>query len=125
MASVVLPNETSPVTVFGPAAGWRVADLRELWRYRELLANLAWRDVTVRYKQTVFGAAWAVIQPAMLMAVCTLVFHRLAGVAAGDLPYPLFVFTGLLTWTFFAAAVANAGNSLVNSERLVTKVYFP
>jgi lipopolysaccharide transport system permease protein len=106
-------------------SGWRVLDLGELWRYRELLFFLVWRDVTVRYKQTVLGAAWAILQPLMMMVVFTIFFSRLAGVPSDGLPYPLFAFAGLLPWTFFASAVAFAGNSVVNSERLITKVYFP
>lgn len=122
------PAEAAPplrVTRIRPESGWRFLDLRELWRYRELLLFLAWRDVVVRYKQTALGAAWAVLQPLMMMAVFTIFFSRLAGVPSAGIAYPLFAFAGLLPWTFFATAVAFAGHSVVNSERLVTKVYFP
>src|SRR5881396_2710854 len=98
---------------------------KELWAYRELVGFLIWRDVKVRYKQTVLGVAWAVIQPLTTMLVFTLFLGRLGAVPSGDLPYPLFVYAGLLPWTFFATAVANAGNSVVGSERLITKIYFP
>src|SRR5262245_2643101 len=105
--------------------GWRLINVGELFRYRELLWFLAARDVKVRYKQTLLGAAWAVLQPAMMMIVFTVFLGRLARVPSADLPYPLFVYAGLLPWTFFATAVANAGNSVVGSERLITKIYFP
>src|SRR5207245_2234688 len=114
-----------PEFVLRPPRGWQLINLRELWHFRELLYFLTWRDVKVRYKQTVLGAAWAVLQPAMMMVVFTIFFGRMAGVPSGDLPYPLFVYAGLLPWTFFATAVANAGNSVVGSERLITKIYFP
>lgn len=114
-----------PETVIRPAGGWRVVDVGELWRFRELLFFLVWRDVKVRYKQTVLGVAWAVLQPLMMMAVFTVFFGRLAGLPSGDVPYPLFVLAGLLPWTFFATSLASAGNSVVASERLITKIYFP
>jgi lipopolysaccharide transport system permease protein len=100
-------------------------NVAELWKFRELLAFLVWRDVKVRYKQTLLGAAWAVLQPAMMMVVFTVFFARMARVPAGDLPYPLFVYAGLLPWTFFSTSIANAANSVVGSERLITKIYFP
>ena len=104
--------------------GWTSLGLRELWSYRELLYFLTWRDIKVRYKQTFLGAAWALLQPAFMMLIFTLVFGRLAGVSGG-IPYPLFALAGLVPWTFFANAVANSGNSLVHNVQLVTKVYFP
>src|SRR5436189_1233171 len=112
-------------TVITSGGGWQAVNVSELWRFRELLGFLVWRDVKVRYKQTVLGAAWAVLQPAMLMVVFTIFFSHMAGASSGDLPYPLFVYAGLLPWTFFATAVTNAGNSVVGSERLITKIYFP
>lgn len=101
--------------------------LRELWRYRELLYFLTWRDVKIRYKQTALGAAWAILQPVMTMIVFSLLFGRLAGMESrtGGVPYPIYVFAGLLPWTFFAATLANSGNSVVGSANLITKVYFP
>jgi lipopolysaccharide transport system permease protein len=113
------------LTVILPPARWQWVNARELWQYRELLGLLAWRDVKVRYKQTLLGAAWAVLQPALMMVVFTVFFGRMAGVSSGDLPYPLFAYAGLLPWTFFATSIANAGNSVVGSERLITKIYFP
>ncbi len=121
------PAETPP-TVLLPPRGWRLPDVGELWRFHELIFFLAWRDVKVRYKQTLLGAAWAVLQPALMMVVFTIFFSRMARVTTdgfSEAEYPLFVFAGLLPWTFFATAVSNAGNSVVGSERLVTKVYFP
>jgi lipopolysaccharide transport system permease protein len=112
-------------TLIRPAAGWQILNLVELWRYRDLLLMLTWRDISVRYKQTVLGVAWAILQPAAMMAVFAVVFGRLAKLPSGDVPYPLFVFAGLLPWTFFATAVTNAAHSVVENERLVTKVYFP
>jgi lipopolysaccharide transport system permease protein len=118
------PAEDPPVTVIERRPGWRIVDLGEIWAYRELLAFLAWRDVKVRYKQTVLGAAWAVLQPLATMIVFSLFFNRMAS-SSSDVPYPLFVFAGLLPWTFFANAVSSAGQSLIGSQSLVTKVYFP
>lgn len=112
-------------TVIRPAGGWELLRLLELWRFRDLVQMLAWRDISVRYKQTALGVAWAVLQPAAMMAVFAGVFGRLARLPSGDLPYPVFVFAGLLPWTFFATAITNAANSVVENERLVTKVYFP
>ena len=100
-------------------------NLRELWSARELLMFLTWRDVMVRYKQTVLGAAWAILQPAMMMVVFTVFLGRLAKVDSGDVPYPVFVYAGLLPWTFFATAISNAGNSVIGSSQMVSKIYFP
>jgi lipopolysaccharide transport system permease protein len=100
-------------------------NLRELWAYRELLYFLTLRDVKVRYKQTVLGAAWAILQPLMMMLIFTFFFGRLAGIRSGDIPYPIFAYAGLLPWTFFANAITNGGNSLIGSTNLITKVYFP
>jgi lipopolysaccharide transport system permease protein len=112
-------------TVIEPARGWQLLNVRELWQFRELIFFLAWRDVKVRYKQTLLGVAWAVLQPALMMVVFTICFSRMAGLSSGDVPYPLFAFAGLLPWTFFATALANGGNSVIGSERLITKIYFP
>jgi lipopolysaccharide transport system permease protein len=119
------PAATPTVMVIEPPRGWQLVNVRELWRFRELIYFLAWRDVKVRYKQTLLGAAWAVLQPALMMVVFTIFFSRMAGMSSGDLPYPLFAFAGLLPWTFFATAITNGGNSVVGSERLITKIYFP
>ena len=114
-----------PETVIGPARGWQLINVRELWRFRELICFLIWRDVKIRYKQTVLGAAWAVLQPVMMMVVMTIFFGHMAKVSSGDLPYAVFVYAGLLPWTFFATAVGNSANSIVGAERLITKIYFP
>src|SRR5947209_16634652 len=116
--------EQPPLTVIRPPRGWRLIDVGELWRFHELIFFLAWRDVKIRYKQTLLGAAWAVLQPALMMVVFTLFLARIGG-QTGDIPYPLFAYAGLLPWTFFATAVTNAGNSVIGSERLITKIYFP
>jgi lipopolysaccharide transport system permease protein len=106
-------------------AGFVLA-LQDLWRYRELLYFLTWRDVKLRYKQTALGAAWAIIQPLFTMLLFTLFFGRLARIQPdGGVPYPLFAYAGLLPWTFFANALTNSGNSLVGNSNLITKVYFP
>jgi lipopolysaccharide transport system permease protein len=117
--------EGLPETVIEARSAWKFLDVYELWRYRELLFFLAWRDVKVRYKQTVLGAAWAILQPVLLMVVFSLFLGRLAGLATGGFSYPVFVYAGLLPWTLFATAVSSAGNSVIDSERLITKVYFP
>jgi len=119
-------RETAPsITVIEPKTGWVPVDFREIWNYRELLYFLTKRDIKVRYKQTVLGGLWAVIQPAFTMIVFTLFFGRLAQMPSDGLPYPIFVYAGLLPWTYFANAVSASGNSLVGSANLITKVYFP
>src|SRR5439155_9652983 len=114
-----------PLTVIEPQAGWSLPDLRELWRYRELLFFLALRDLKVRYKQTVLGVGWAVAQPLATMAVFALFLGRVVGIAADVQNYPLFVFAGMVAWTFFGNTVSAAAGSVVANERLVTKIYFP
>jgi len=117
---------TAPsITVIEPKAGWVPVDFKEIWNYRELLYFLTKRDIKVRYKQTVLGGLWAVIQPAFTMLVFTLFFGRLAKMPSDGLPYPIFVYAALLPWTYFANAVSASGNSLVGSANLITKVYFP
>ena len=116
-----------PLLVIEPAPGWRPINLRELWRYRELLGFLTWRDVKIRYKQTALGATWAILQPVMTMVIFTLFFGRGAGMAqkTPGISYSLFVYAGLLPWVFFTSSITNAGTSLVNNQNLVTKIYFP
>jgi lipopolysaccharide transport system permease protein len=111
--------------VIEPAAGWTAIDLREIWLYSELLYFLTWRDIKVRYKQTVIGAAWAVLQPFLTMVVFSIVFGRLMHVSSGAVPYPVFSFTALLPWTFFSTAISRSGTSLVLSANLISRVYFP
>jgi lipopolysaccharide transport system permease protein len=105
--------------------GWAWPKLRELWEYRELLFFFAWRDIKVRYRQTVMGASWAIIQPFFTMVIFSLFFGRLANVPSDGLPYPVFSFTALVPWTFFANALAQASNSLVINANMVKKIYFP
>ena len=114
-----------PVTRIRPSRGWVALNLRELWEYRELLWFLVWRDVKVRYKQTVLGAGWAILQPVATMIVFSLFFGRLAGMPSDGLPYPIFSFAGLVPWTFFSQGLSQSANSLVGSHNLITKVYFP
>ena len=111
--------------VIKPRRGWQPIDLREVILYRELLGFLAWRDIKIRYRQTVLGALWAILQPLVGMVIFTVVFHRLAGVGSDGSPYPLFAFSGLVPWTFFSNAVSNSSNSLIANQQLVSKVYFP
>ena len=111
--------------VYRRRQGVAALDWAELWEYRELLYFLIWRDVKVRYKQAVLGAGWAVLQPAMAMVIFTIIFGRLVKLPTDGSPYPVFVYAGLLPWTFFSNAVTTASNSLVNSANLITKVYFP
>jgi lipopolysaccharide transport system permease protein len=98
---------------------------RDLWRYRELLYFLAWRDILVRYKQTVVGVTWALIRPFFTMVVFTVVFNKIAGIGAGGVPYPILVFAGMLPWQFFSNAFSEAGSSLIGNSNLISKVYFP
>jgi lipopolysaccharide transport system permease protein len=113
------------VTVIEPSRGWRSLDLKELWAYRELLWVLTERDIKVRYKQTVLGAAWAVIQPLMLMVVFSVFFGKLAKMPSDGIPYPIFAYCALLPWTFFANALSSSAGSVVGSANLISKVYFP
>ncbi len=108
-----------------PPRGWGFANLRELWRFRELIYFLIWRDVKVRYKQTLLGASWAILKPLLGMVVFTVVFAGLAHLETGGLPAPVFYFSGLLPWVLFQDGATKAGNSLVTSSHLITKVYFP
>lgn len=108
-----------------PSRGWVGLNLRELWRFRELIYFLVWRDVKVRYKQTVLGASWAILQPFLTMVVFSIFFGELAGMPSGDVPYPIFSYTALLPWQLLEGGISRAGTSLVSSRNLVTKVYFP
>jgi lipopolysaccharide transport system permease protein len=128
--SVPATDERAPIdapsaTVIEPARGWMFPDAGELWRYRELLFFLVWRDLKVRYKQTLLGVGWAVLQPVLTMVVFTLFFGKLAGVPSEGQPYALFTFAGLVPWTFFANGLAQSSNSVVASQNLVSKIYFP
>jgi lipopolysaccharide transport system permease protein len=114
-----------PRTRREPSSGWAWPRLRELWEYRELLFFFAWRDIKVRYRQTVMGALWAIIQPFLTMVIFSLFFGRLANVPSDGVPYPIFSFSALVPWTFFANALTQASNSLVFNANMVKKIYFP
>jgi lipopolysaccharide transport system permease protein len=114
-----------PVLRITPPSRWWILPARELWGYRELIYFFVWRDIKIRYKQTAIGAAWAVLQPFLAMVVFTLFFGRLAHIPSEGLPYPVFSYCGLLPWMYFAAALQSSTNSIVDNQRLVTKVYFP
>ncbi|MCJ7548583.1 MAG: ABC transporter permease [Anaerolineae bacterium] len=114
-----------PVTRIRPSKGWVAINLRELWQYRDLLFFLAWRDISVRYKQTIMGAAWAIIQPFFSMLVFSLFFGQLAKLPSDGVPYPIFSYAALLPWQYFANAMRLSSDSLVSSSALLTKVYFP
>lgn len=118
-------NHVESVISIHPVNNWSIFSFKEAWAYRELLFFLTWRDVKVRYKQTVLGVGWAILQPLFMMLVFTIFFGRLAAVDSAGIPYPLFALAGLVPWTFFANSITASGNSLVGSAHLITKVYFP
>lgn len=128
-ATDVEQTQTQPLQQYHlriePSSGWVSLKLRELWDYRELLYFLTWRDVKVRYKQTVLGAAWAIIQPFFTMVVFSLFFGNLAKIPSDDIPYPIFSYAALVPWTFFANGLGQSSNSLVGSANLIKKIYFP
>jgi lipopolysaccharide transport system permease protein len=115
----------TPVITIRPSRGWVALRVADVWEYRELLYFLVWRDIKVRYKQTVLGAAWAIIQPLLTMVVFSVFFGRLAKVPSDGIPYPIFAFAGLVPWTFFVHGLNQASNSLVGGANLIKKVYFP
>lgn len=123
-ASALLADDASEVLI-EPSDGWVSLRLSELWEYRELLYFLAWRDIKVRYKQTVLGVSWAILQPFLTMLIFSLFFGLLAQLPSDGVPYPIFTFTALVPWTFFANGLNQAANSLVSSANLIKKVYFP
>jgi lipopolysaccharide transport system permease protein len=125
IVSAAVPHESAPALVIEPRRGLARLQLGELWEYRELLYFLVWRDIKVRYKQTVLGVAWAILQPLATAAVFTIFFGRIARIPSDGIPYPLFAYSGLLVWTFFAQGVSGSSISLVGSANLITKVYFP
>jgi len=113
------------ITLIKPLRGWVSLGLDEVWRYRELLFYFIWRDIKVRYKQTLLGAAWAILQPVFTMIVFSIFFGRLAKIPSDGIPYPIFSYAGLLPWTFFATGLTNGANSIVRDANLVKRVYFP
>src|SRR4030065_1104316 len=123
--SVAKPMESVPFIRIQPSKGWVSLRLNELWEYRELLYFLIWRDIKVRYKQTILGASWAIIQPFFTMLVFSLFFGRLAKIPSDNIPYPIFSYTALVPWTFFANGLTQASNSLVLSGNIIKKIYFP
>ncbi|MBI2852134.1 MAG: ABC transporter permease [Chloroflexi bacterium] len=118
-------GEIKPYLVIKPKKGWQLIDFRELKEYRDLFYFLVARDVKIRYKQTVLGGLWAVIQPLFMMIVFTLFFGRLAGIPSDGVPYPIFNYTAMVIWTYFAGSVTFSSNSLVQENTLISKVYFP
>jgi lipopolysaccharide transport system permease protein len=119
------PVASRPVLRITPPHGWFDLDLREVWAFRELLYFFVWRDLKVRYKQTAIGAAWAILQPVMTMIVFSIFFGKFGNMPSLGLPYPLFYYSALLPWTYFAGALLNATNTVVENQRVITKVYFP
>ena len=120
-----LEGSRQPLAVIEPSSGWSGLQLRSLWTYRELMFFLVWRDVKVRYKQTALGAAWAILQPVLMMVLFSIFFGKLAQIPSEGFPYPVFAYTALLPWQLFAHALSESGNSLVTNQELITKVYFP
>jgi lipopolysaccharide transport system permease protein len=120
-----LAGSERPKWEIAPPRGWFELNLREMWNYRELLYFLVWRDLKIRYKQTAIGVGWVVLQPLMAMLLFTVFFGRLAKMPSEGLPYPVFYYTGLLTWLYFSASLTHATNTVVEHERVITKVYFP
>ena len=112
-------------TIIKPKPKWMLLDFKELWRYRELFLIFAWRDIKVRYKQTLLGAAWAILQPLLSMFIFTIFFGNFAKIPSGELPYTLFVLVGLTFWNYFSGVLSRASNSLIENESIVKKVYFP
>ncbi len=125
MAINQLAKSHQDVIILRPTRGLAALNLRDLWVYRELVLFLTWRDVLVRYKQTVLGAAWAIIQPVIQVVVFTFIFSKAAGLSSEGVPYPIFNFTALLPWGLFSKAMNDAGRSLVNNRNMITKIYFP
>ena len=122
MKSTVVSKDA---TVIEPKSGWRLIDFRELWEYRDLFYFLVWRDIKVRYAQSILGVGWAIIQPVFSMIVFTIVFGNLAKVNSDGVPYPIFSYAALVPWTYFANALTDASGSLISASSVLTKVYFP
>src|SRR5215468_12531963 len=120
-----IQNQQPAIQVIAPPTGWLNVDLRELWSYRELLYFFVWRDVKVRYKQTTIGALWAILQPFLTMLVFSLFFGRLAHIPSDGLPHSIFYYSALLAWIYFSGALQHATNTMVENQRVITKVYFP
>jgi lipopolysaccharide transport system permease protein len=125
METTPKPEQQSPTIILKPSRGWLSVDFEELWRYRELIFFLTWRDIKVRYKQAVLGIAWAILQPFLTMLIFTVIFGILLKTPSQDLPYPLFALSALLPWQLFATALQRSSVSLVGNANLITKIYFP
>jgi lipopolysaccharide transport system permease protein len=125
MAKTAISKPEPGTVVLRPSRGWTALNLRDLWLYRELVFFMTWRDLKVRYKQTLLGVSWAVLNPFLQMVIFSVIFGELAKVSSDGLPYPLFAFAALLPWTLFANALNNASRSLVSHQNMVTKIYFP
>ncbi|OGO42536.1 MAG: phosphate ABC transporter permease [Chloroflexi bacterium RBG_16_58_14] len=123
--TTITHRPSEEILVLRPSRGWSALNLIDLWRYRELIYFLIWRDVKVRYKQTALGASWAIIQPFVTMVVFTILFGNLAKMPSDGIPYPLFSYTGLLPWGLFTKALSDAGRSMITNRSMITKVYFP
>ena len=123
--STALSKPAVPVMRITPPTRWWILPFGELWDFRELVYFFVWRDIKIRYKQTAIGAAWAVLQPLLTMLIFSLFFGRLAHIPSEGLPYPIFYYSALLPWMYFAAALQNATNTIVENQRVITKVYFP
>ena len=124
-ANTLTEPASKPLFLIRPGSGRIGPRLAEVWRHRELLLFLAWRDLRVRYRQTALGVAWAILQPVLTMLILSIIFGRLVGVPSGGVPYPLFALAGLLVWQLFSFALTSSAGSLVANERLMTKIYFP
>jgi lipopolysaccharide transport system permease protein len=122
--AVIIKNEPRKI-IIRPTSGWAALNLRDLWVYRELVYFMTWRDLKVRYKQTLLGAGWAILQPFLTMVVFSIFFGNLAKVPSDGVPYPIFSYTALIPWTLFSKALQDASRSLVNNSHMITKVYFP
>lgn len=123
--AIAAGHNENPIVRIQARSAWLALDLGELWAYRELLYFFVWRDIKVRYKQTVIGAAWAVLQPVLTMIVFSLFFGKLAKIPSQGLPYPIFYYSALLPWMYFATAMQGATNIVVDNQRVITKIYFP
>lgn len=121
---MIIKNEPRKI-IIRPTSGWAALNLRDLWVYRELVYFMTWRDLKVRYKQTLLGAGWAILQPFLTMVVFSIFFGNLAKVPSDGVPYPIFSYTALIPWTLFSKALQDASRSLVNNSHMITKVYFP
>ncbi len=123
--SELLPKSVTATTVIEPSRGWLNINFREVWSYSELLTLLIWRDISIRYRQSLVGIGWAVIQPVMTMVIFTVIFGKFAKLPSDGIPYPIFTYCALLPWTYFARSLTDSSDSLVASSHLITKVYFP